>query len=60
LQRGLRITIWDVEGIGYILKQRNQSWWLHDLAKVCGRGSLDNWFDNNIEWIIGDDTIAKF
>jgi len=25
-----------------------QSWWWHDLAKVCGEGAKDNWFGGRI------------
>jgi len=26
-----------------------QSWWWGDLAKVCGKGAKDNWFDGKIK-----------
>ena len=60
IERGFRITIWDLDGVGYNAVNPKQSWWWRDLAKVCGRRSLDNWFDSNNKWIMGDGRRVKF
>jgi len=37
-----------------------QSWWWCDLAKVCGKGAKDNWFDGQVKWVLGDGKKVKF
>jgi len=42
------------------LTNSTQSWWWHDLVKVCEKGAKDNWFDGRIKWILRDRKKVNF
>jgi len=42
------------------LAYERQSWWLHDLCKVCGVGAQSNWFDKSIKWSLSDGSKVRF
>jgi len=39
---------------------RNASRWWKDIHKVCGNTKSGKWFDNCIEWVVGDGKMVKF
>jgi len=42
------------------VRQRYQSWWWKDLAKVCGEGVEEEWFHKAILWKVGDGGLVRF
>lgn len=37
-----------------------ESWWRRYIRKVCGKGTSNNWFNNNITWSRGDEDHIRF
>jgi len=38
----------------------SDSLWWRDIRNVCGKGERDNWFNENITWIIGSRDKIRF